>query len=61
MLHHLLTHASWVLLAALEDEEYLEQKERMHELMRKLPGVIDLFAYDVSNDRELKDFFNQLA
>ncbi|NIK07419.1 hypothetical protein FHY11_000885 [Xanthomonas arboricola] len=44
-----------------KDEEYLEQKERMHELMRKLPGVVDLFAHDGSNDRELKDFVNQLA
>lgn len=44
-----------------KDEEYLEQKERMHELMLKLPGVVDLFPYDGSNDRELKKFVNQLA
>ncbi|MCW0395840.1 hypothetical protein NB696_003691 [Xanthomonas sacchari] len=44
-----------------KNEEYLEQKERMHELMRKLPGVVDLFPHDGSNDRELKAFVNQLA
>lgn len=44
-----------------KDEEYLNQKERMHELMRKLPRVVGLFAHDGSNDRDVKAFVNQLA
>lgn len=45
------------------DDEYLEQKERMHDLMRKLPNVVELFAHDdgVNDDglRKLVDWFAQ--